>query len=265
MARSYQDFTISFHMQSIEGGKIITPFELVFQTENKVIETYCKKQWPYLMTTQQYSIEQLAELQKMKAYIRRNLAYGDQQYIHDFFYMRHWFEPVVQSMKLTSIKLINYDCKFWTDRETPYLEIKGEITLDIAKMLNLYFDKKYIKPVKPMNKKILYEELSLKLVRPFPLYITFRGGVEARNQMLNMITAAINDRGTNPIKKLIEKEMGITGIHEYKKTLHWKYQDEIVIEINDTMRLLKIKVRKNIIPIAGGYVLWRSMRGLNKI
>lgn len=258
--KSVKDFSIQFHTQLVKNNLITTDFKIVYQTENKMIEKYCMENYPDLMVYSQYTIEQLKRLQYMKSYIKKNLLKTDIQTIENYFYEKHWFDPYKISDGITNIKLINYDCKTWTEPDIPYLEIEGEVTMDLKKMLILCFNKNYVQYIKQKS-RVLSESLSFKFIRPFPMYMTFRGGQEAKREILSMITKNVNNIVIgDKIRPRVESLLKIKDIHKYKKTLSWKYQDEILLEINDAVGLLKKTAKDNIIPLTAGYFLYKDLK-----
>jgi len=261
MSYKQMDFTISFHNQLIKNYIIETDFEIVFQTSIQSIEKYCKEKYPTLITHKQYSTDELAQLVLMKNYIKKNLNSNDITYIHNYFYEKHWFEPLSYISNITSIKLTDYNCKMWSDPELPYLEIKGIISLDLKKLVDLYLNKKkYYDIILPYSQKVVSKVSSIKFNRAFPLYVTYKGGVEFRNQVLNIVKDYIKNKIPNNIKQVIEKKMKINNIDEYKMEVNWKSSDEIEININDAMKLLKLKIKENFLPMAGGFVLYRNLK-----
>ena len=255
------DFQIKFHMQTVKNKKVTTPFKIVFQTPSKSIEKRCVEQWPYLMQHQKYSTQQLKELQKMKAYIKNRLSRSDKNYIHKYFYDTKWFEPFRRITNMTSIELTDYNCKIWTDKEVPFLEISGEITLDMRKLFDLYFKRKFLKLETEKTRHKFHDKVMIRFQKPLPLYVTFRGGQEAKKVFANLLREKIDSRRPNDIKKKFEKQFNLKKLETFKKDVEWDRRGKLVVEINDTMKMLKIKAKENVLPLAGGYLLYRKMRG----
>lgn len=257
-----QDFNISFHDQkyvnTAREKSVTTKFKIIFQTTSKNIEKYCLKNYPTLLTHKQYSADEIKQFIEMRKYIENNLNQSDKDYIHKYFFDRGWFGPFkFNKTKISNIKLEDYDVKMWAD-EIPYLEIDGIITIDIKQMVKEYISNKYIKFEEPYKQNITSKEINVKFSKQFPLLITFRGGLNFKNILIKMIEDFIKSNRKNFIKEGIEKKLGIDKIHEYKMDITWNQNDSIKVLINDSIKLLKLKAKKNIIPLTFGYFMLKG-------
>lgn len=245
---------ISYNMQTFKKGIMEVPFEIVFQTSSKTIEKYCKETYPSLMTYSNYSMSQLTDLQKMRAYIKVNLG-SEVDEIHNYFYKKNLISPFTIKTGLTKIKIIKCDCKTHTNPDIPYLEINGTITLDYNAMLKIYCSK-YIHAINK-EKHIIKESIKFKIDKAYPYILTYSNSLAFKTEFLNLFIQYVNRDKTNDIRKFVEKEMGIDNINTYRKVITWSDQ-EISIEVNDVGKLLKIKMKENILPLTGGYLLLRN-------
>jgi hypothetical protein len=254
-----RDFTINFHTQSNKKNKLSTNFKIVFQTSNNNIEKYCQETWPYLIEHKQYSLDQLKELQQMKRYIKKNISQNDINYVHKYFYDKSFFDNIRITNKFTSIEITNYDCKMWTDN-IPYIELEGIITLDLDKLFGYYIRKDYYKLIMPYKQKLINIEFDIFFSKSFPLYATFRNNTLIKKIFLDYIYKELNNKNNRKLLKDIEKTLKISKIYEYKKQVKWKGKN-IHVNINDITKLLKLKAKKNFLPMAGGYILYKKLRG----
>jgi hypothetical protein len=258
-----QDFNISFHNQSfsdtLSNKSISTKFKIIFQTTSKTIENYCMTNYPTLLTHKQYSADEIRQFIEMRNYISRSLTNADKDYVHKYFFDRGWLEPFkFNRSKFTSIVFDDYDAKMWADTSAPYLEIDGTITLDINKMLNEYISSRFIKYETPRSQKITSKEILIRFDKNFPLIITYRGGLTFKNILLKMVTDIIKSNRKSIIKDEVEKQLKLDKIHEYKMDITWNQDNSIKVLINDSIKLLKLKAKKNIVPLTLGYFMLRN-------
>lgn len=259
MARNYHTFDISFHMQSFRKDIVSTPFSLVFQTESENIEKYCKQKYPDLMEYSQYSPEQIRKLHEMRKYIKDNLKQIDIKFIHNFFYDRSWVDPFKIDDGLTTIELNGYNCKTWTDPQVPFLEVKGIIHFNISTLLKFYFKKNKLYFTK--DNGVVTRNLDITF-SSFPLLLTYRSSIRLKSALLSMFTQEINGTATTPVKSKVQMEMELKKIEEYKKNIKWNATNTLRIEITDTAKLLKLKIKESpVLPLVGGYILYKSIRG----
>ncbi|OQB40857.1 MAG: hypothetical protein BWY04_01176 [candidate division CPR1 bacterium ADurb.Bin160] len=249
------NLNIAYHNQTFRKGIMEVPFKIVFQTSSKSIEKYCKENYPKLMTYSNYSMQDNVDLQKMRAYIKVNLGTEINE-IHNYFYKNNLLNPFNIKDNLTKIKIDRCDCKINTNPDIPFLELNGIISFDYDKMLKIYSEKKYIKAIK-IDKQITKINIKFKITKPYPYILTYRNSLAFKTDFLNLFKNYVNATKTNAVQKLIEKEFNLDGIQNYKKNISWS-DNNILIEINDVSKLLKIKVKENILPITGGYLLLRG-------
>lgn len=259
-----QDFDIHFQTQSVivKSNKKIseTKFDIVFQTTSQSIEKYCKKNFESILRHKLYSQAEIQQLFAMRKYIENNLNESDKNYIKNYFFEKGWIAPLKKNTKSISIALDEFDAKMWTDKELPYLEIKGTVKLDMEIMLDEYIKDKFIKIEKPYKQKITQLENTIKFHKSFPLLLTYKGGLKFKQVLLNMVTDRIKSRRTNYIKSELEKNMNIKQIGTFKSEITWTSNTSIKVLVNDSMKLLKLKAKKNILPLTAGYLMLRKRK-----
>jgi len=251
-------FNIAFQLQNIKNEIVSVPFDIVFRTNTKEIELYCAKNFKEVLTSYIYSIEQNKKLLEMRRYIKKTISNSDIESIHRYFYDKKWMEPIEFFSKVTDITLTDYDCKFWTDPKIPFLQIKGIITFDLSKMLELYYNKKFIKINK--QNRIIKEELEFVFIKSLPLFLTYSQTTTMRAMLLDIFIKLTNKSGSY-INKEIEKLLNIQNIDRYKKEISWKDNKTIRVYINDIIQLLSLRASQNIIPLTvAGYISYRFIK-----
>jgi hypothetical protein len=250
-------FNIAFQLQNIKKGIVSIPFDIVFRTNNQSIEQYCAKNFKDVLREYAYSIEQNKILLEMKRYIKRTISNKDIESIHRYFYDKRWMEPILFIDKITNIELTDYDCKFWTDPNIPFLEIKGIIYFDLYKMLELYFKKKFININK--QRRIIKEEVEYVFMKSLPLFLTYQQTGTMKAELLKIFIELINKRSY--ISDQLEKILKIKKISDYKKEITWKDNKTISVYINDLIKLLSLRASQNIIPLtATGYISYKLIK-----
>ena len=249
------NFNIEFAQLIIKGNKISFPFSIVMQTKDNAIEKHCIKTWPQLMHDDYIlTPNDKGEKMKMVSYIKKTLLNqsNDMDLIHKFFYDRRWMNPIPFNKKITSITLNKFECKLWSNPEIPYLELKGWITIDLEKLLDGYLRANFI-TIK-QNNKFIRESILIKFTRSLPLLLTYIESVQIKNLILQYFITNTNKQNTFFIKK-IEKLTKLTKLHTFrKKIFKWKNNTEIILEINDLIKLLKKKALRPVPLTAAGFI-----------
>lgn len=253
----YQQFAIDYNNVQVKNLKVTYPFYIVMHTENKELEIDCKQQWPKLMyTATSLSESDKIQLNKMRLYIQRKLKmqHQDLNNIHKMFYERNIMGPLILSQGCSSVDLVHFDCKLWTDPEVPFLELHGEITIDCEKMLDIYIKRSYLQ-MKTDN-KFVRESITIRFVKALPMIMTTVDREVVRKTLL--LWFEINcKKSTSVLNKKLETLLKIKQLHTFKKEINWTQPNEITIEINDFAKLLGLKTKKNLLPLTvGGFIAY---------
>lgn len=250
-------YKIQFPLKRREKRKIVFPFEMVAQTSSLSIEKYCQNKWPSFMNDAQRGLSELYELQKMKTYIKKTLAQNDLNDIMKFFSFKQWFSPLPDYKKfLVKIEIKDATCKLW-DRKIPYLQLNGEFTIDIDKIVDEYIRNQYI-TIRKGKAGILKEAAEIRFMKSFPLLLTYEGFMVYNPELLDVFKDLCNKPGH--IVSQIEKEIQLKDVATFRKELQWQSNDTIKVIINDLDKILIAKAKKHAIPIAVGAWLLNKHR-----
>lgn len=259
-----QDLDIYFNTAIVNNSKkkktLEVKFKIVFQTGSTVIEKYCKQNYETLLTHKQYSTDEKTKLFEMKKYIKDNLNVNDLNYIHKYFFDKGWFNPFKFNKNFIKIDITDTDAKMWTDKELPYLEIDGLLTLDLKKMFDEYMLYNFHKFEFDIKQPITSRTIKFKFARSLPLFLTYKINPQIYSIFVNIFESYIKSKSKNIIKNEIEKLLKISNIETYKMNINWKFSDTIEVNINDTIKLLKLKAKESFLPTVGGFVLYDMLR-----
>ena len=250
MINNMKDFIINFSQNKDDPFKntVSYPFKLIFKTNSNVIEKECKKQWPQLMEPHPNSVEDNIDLFKMGQYIKKCLSGNDIKDIHNVFYTQGWMDPCVIDHNITKIELTRFNCRQWNDPQVPFLEIEGVITVDLLKLLSSYVKNKWIAI---SSEGGIASETILFRIKPFPLLLRYMAAGFPFAIILGQFQIILQDKN-NYLTKEMQRIVRFTSIHTYDKEIQWGYDHQtITCKLNDTLRLLKDKVKRN--PTAYGF------------
>ena len=252
------EFTVNFGQVRNEKLGPIYPFRAVVQTRSKSVEKECKKRWPNIMTIHENTIEDNMNLVKMRSYIINNLSAQDKDDIHELLYDRGWLAPFEANDKITTIKITSSDCKIWSDPETPYLEVGGEITTSMPAISTAFCKRGWIQ-VKTSG-GIASEEVELKFTRSTPLLIRYMGSSEPFEILLRDLEKMIKTSGSVPAR-LITQATKFKNAHTMKADITWGWdKSTIKIKYTDTMALIAAKAKRS--PIAYGVAAYAAYKYL---
>lgn len=237
---------IEFATKLKKKYKITFPFKAVIQTSSLNIEKHCKSNWPDLMRDTAYNMDQLARLQKMKAYIKRSFSNSDWQDILKHFQVKGWFNPITDfnSVLVSGIVITDSTCKFWSDPVHPYLTIYGQITVDLEKVINFYISKKHL-IVKKHSDSMTKQIAQVYYVTNLPSILIYDGIMNYNTEIMEIIKEHFKKQGE--LTKQLEKELKIKELSKAKKDFQW-IGNSIHITVSDWQHLLK----KNALPITLG-------------
>lgn len=243
-------YTIEFAMSTYKGDKAYFPFSIVMQTNSQKIEKECIKQWPKLMTHEQYTPQDNLDKYKLIKYIKDNLTSSDLRDIHQIVHERGWIVPLTFNDDVTECKLEDYGCKLWSNPTVPYLELKGTIILDFKKLLKKYLDKQWI--TFETKSGILTEKPMIKFTKSLAYILRQAGSQKPYDIILSEIQTQANNANSD-ITKFLKSKTKLKDIHSYKKEILWGYDKSfLTIELKEKVRLLKDKALAN--PIKYGLI-----------
>lgn len=250
-----QEFVFDFALRSgTTNGVIVTPFKIVCHSHDMTIETRAKKQWPQFMINQMMTLDDRIEWLKMKSFLKKSLMMSSQTLadIHEYTYTKDWMRPLELSNGMTKIEIDDVDCKQWTDPEIPYLEITGTVIFDMNKMIQHYFDKKFIK-IKHSS-RFVSDDVWMEFVRPLPLFLMYMESPEIKKYILHYITVNVN-KNNSFLDKMLSKETKIKKFYSYKKEIKWSSNNILAIKLKDWFKLLKRSISKNAVPLTVGSMI----------
>lgn len=226
-------------LSKYKGNLATFPFSIVMQTRSQKVEKYCIATWPKLMTHEIYTMEDNLAKFKLYAYIKNHLTASDKKDIHKIFYDRHWMTPLDFNDKGSELQLTEFGCKTWSNPAIPYLELKGTITVDLLKVLNLYIKKKWI--TFETNKGILSETPFIKMNKDLPFIVRYSSSQTPYDIILKEITKQAG-QSNSMITKMFVAKTKLKNIYSYDKKIEWENDKKtITVEIKEKIRLLKDK------------------------
>lgn len=257
MAKLYvKTHNILWTLQSIKKTVVTIPFTIVLQTPNLEIEKYCLQNWPNLLSMHAFSYDELVAWQKMKAYIKSKFNQHT-ILIHQYFYDNKWFENLAISDGITGCEITEWNARMW-DQKEPMLELKGLLSFDIAKILELYFKKNYI-IVNQKTNKFIKEIINIYFEKSLPSILFYKTSSDIRNILLKEITDRFNKKTTWSDK--VDKLIKIKDTHNLKKEIRWgSSNNQLEIIISDWQELLKHKAKKYAVPIGIGYFAYQLLK-----
>lgn len=258
MIKKKLNYVVEFGLSKYDKNKMtaVYPFKTVIQTSSQTIEKKCKITWPNLLMHSINTPQDNLDLVKMKAYILRTLSTADKNDIHDILYKEGWLAPFVLNDKITTVKILKGDCKMWSDPMLPYLELNGEITVSIPKLLDAFLKHKWVESTN--DSKLTSEHVKLKLMRSIPLLIRYTGAQDPLNILLDHLSKEAKKQNTG-INKLIKKVTKFKNIHTFKFDISWGNDKSIIIyKYTDAIKIFKAKVKRNPIKYAvGAYAAYK--------
>lgn len=243
------DFQIQFSLQRFTNNSIITPYKIVFLTNQKKIESEVKEAYSEFLYHKILSPQENLKYIEMQNFIvkRANqLSLSNQ--IENYFFENKWFYPLDRSQVKT--KITKGNSKYWTNKDYPYLEIQGEIEIDMEKAFDLYYKNKFTEF--KVDNKIINKLILLKFNKNWPLIITYQNYNSYRELLLNII----RDKFTKSrfYTLALEKATGLKNILKGDIEFRWKNND-IEVVINSTTYMLTQKIIDNKFKIIAGLYL----------
>jgi hypothetical protein len=249
------DFQILFSTQRFDKTSITTQFKIVFISDSKVLETELKAKYPEFLHHRVLSpTENLKNLEMQSYILKRSKELNLAQVCETYFLNNKWMYPLNQSHVKTVITKGN--SKFWTNPLYPYLELQGEITIDMEKAFDFYYQNKFIEF--QVDKKVLHRNTVMKFNKPWPQIVVYQNYAGYRELILNWI----KDRFLKNKKYVddLEKATGLKNITKTQVEFRWRNND-IEIIIDNMTFLLSQKIFDNKFKIlAGIYLLNRKYK-----
>jgi len=235
-------YNIKSATKRIENGIVTYPVFLEVQTTSKKIEQHCVKEFNELLWYTELNINQLYQLQKMKAYIKSNLTDSDKKDILNIFHTKGWFEVPYD---LYSWKIIDVRCKMSSDK-LPFLLIDAEVGFRMKSILDRYVSNGYIH-VKHSGNNITRETAEIYFEKPLPYILIYERSFDIQKEVLKTISEMMG-RGS-ALSKQLSNAIGIENVTSLKKEITWAGDRTIKVVINDFGGLLKAKAKKNWVPL----------------
>jgi len=235
--------------------RYVVPFYVVGQTQNKKIETYLLEKHKNLLHEHAYSMEEMGQFFEMKRYIEKHLTPADMNDIYSHIENKGFFVPLRQTDKVIEIKITETDAKFWNDPDFPHLQITGEMTIDIPKIVDIYIDKNFI--VLTKNKSKLFSEyFVLEQIRKFPLILEYKNNNEIKIMLRQRILHHMNDQ-TSKLYKSVNNFYKHPNLHYFKKKIEVETNNSYRITFTNMRDIFQLRSmnRKLLGAAAGAYVL----------
>lgn len=234
-------YKISSAMRRIESGVVTFPVYLEVQTTSTKIEQYCMKNFPTLIVFHEFSMEEMYQLAKMKTYIKSNLTASDKKDIIDVFITKGWLNNAIT---VYDFKILECRCRMAADK-IPFLLINAEISFNIKSLMKYYVSQNWLSIVHTGN-NITKETAELYFSQPLPYMLIFERSSEIQAQMLQVISELLR---SGPLAKQFDKAVGLEKASTLKKQITWGTDKQIKIVIDDAVGLLKLKAKKNWVPL----------------
>lgn len=241
-------FNIKSATKRIENGIVTYPVFLEVQTTSKKIEQHCVKEFNELLWYTELNINQLYQLQKMKAYIKSNLTDSDKKDMLAIFHTKGWFEVPYD---LYSWKITDVRCKMSSDK-LPFLLIDAEIGFRIKSILDHYVSGGHIH-VKHSSNNITKETAEIYFEKPLPYILVYERSFDIQKEVLKTISEMMGKGST--LSKQLSNAIGIENVTSLKKEITWTGDRTIKVVINDFGGLLKAKAKKNWVPLTFAGIL----------
>lgn len=243
-------FNFQWAYKTIKRNIMTVKFEIIFQTTSLKLENYCKKNYQDVIIRNliPFTVEQLQKLYAMRNYLKKNTTPSDIQDILQYLQKHQWFGDIPLSVQCASIQIHDFDCKYLstTSSSTPFLVYAGTLTIDLKKIIQYYVQQQYFRVIEKDN-KFIKEAITLLLTKPLPKIITQDNLIVMKNVILDIIIDLLST--PSPLSSLISKTLDIKDIHTYKKEVRWENDVTLKILINDYIKLLQLKAKKNIVPL----------------
>ena len=206
---------------------VVIPFEMEVQTSSLTIEKYCMEHYNDLLYYKEFGIEQLYQLQKMKAYIKKSLTDSDYKDMIDILVSKGWltnFDP--KNNKIFTFKIDDVRCKYSSDK-FPFLMIYGKMTFNLNEIIFEYMNKNYI-DVKYSGSEFIKETAEIKFNKSLPYILVFERSYDILSTVLKIIVKLTNEQNSKLSTK-IDKETGISNTYKMKKEIVWNGDNSIKI------------------------------------
>lgn len=243
------DFQIQFSLQRFTNNTITTPFKIVFLTNQKTLESEVKARYSEFLYHRILSPQENLKYIEMQNFILKranqlNLA----QAIENYFIENRWAYPLTKEHIKT--KITKGNSKYWTNKDFPYLEIQGEIEIDMNKAFDTYFKSKFME-IK-VDSKILNKDILIKFNKPWPTILTY----QSYNNLREMILKITKEKFTKSrlYTLTLEKASKLNNILKGDIEFRWENND-IRVVINSTTYMLTQKILDNKFKIIAGLYL----------
>lgn len=163
---------------------VAIPFRVVIRNSHSHVEDELAKQFPRLMIAQEYGMQDLRDLQIMKAKIRNGVDRRDLTEVAWYFHSKYWFKPYDTRRMCPAAwcVLTDSDCKLWVNE--PHLELTCMMYIDIALLLEdmLEHDMLHLE-ARPAFHRVDYV---LMFNKGFPLLLTY-GNTTAGHDIVSSV------------------------------------------------------------------------------
>lgn len=236
-------YTISTALRRIENGVVIFPIYMEVQTTSTVIEQYCAKNFPNLINFHEFTMEEMYQLAKMKAYIKNNLSAVDKKEILGVLQTKGWLNNI--GTDLYKLKILETRCRMAADK-LPFLLINMEISFDIKTIIKYYINKKWLNIRRSQN-NLTKETAEIYFIQPLPYMLAFERSFDIKNEILKVIIDVLKTKSL--LSTQLDDAIGLQNTNSLKKDIAWQDDRILKVVINDTLGLLKAKAKKNWIPL----------------
>lgn len=198
---------------------VTTPFKIVIRDTHSKVEDECGKRWPQLMKAYEYSMEDLKQLQAMKALIYKSVNHIDRHNILMYFYEKSFIYPYkVDKVKdFCWVQIKEVDCKNWNDQ--PHLELECVLIFD----LNLYFRQLYHDNFMFFKYDNLFTQRIIEIFfrNSMPSILYYMNKFQT-DEMINKFFEYDLHHKNSMFLKRIEVRFGIQQLWKYRKMIEFK-------------------------------------------
>lgn len=212
-----------------------TPFKIVIADTLGKIEQECAEKWPQLMIAREYNMEDLKQLQLMKAFIKARMTPKEKYQILMYFYEKAQFYPYDRShiKDFAWVDVLDVDCKLWNDR--PHLELECAIYFDMEEYCLQLLKDRLIRFA--YTQKYQFGIMEVIFTRPLPQLVYYLNKPMFNRMMLEYFDFAMNRFGSPYLKQMAPlMRESWEQLHKMPKTI--EITDRVVTVTFDKVKRL---------------------------
>ena len=247
-------FRLDTATQTCRDGKLRVGIHSVLHTASLKTERECAQRWPRAVQSGiEFGPADMLAVASMRSFATRALKQDPA--LRLALEAKGWLEPLTPGHGAVRISVTGAACRIWTDPMLPFVEVDGEVELDLQKVLTHYLKANWFTVKR--DARFIREDLEMRLSRPLPLLMTYQGQT-AKDELLRLMLVDASKAGAG-VAAVFAKATGLKNVYKLRKTGSWIGVDTVRFEVNDVMALLAQRVRKDIVPLTIGGLVAREI------